>query len=146
MHFFHFFHFLLMFVKLVFLINFLGAFFNNFLRGLEISVKFAFVYTFFDFLAKQISIGHVTFYQTLKSKQKKAQKSKNVFSNCCSDFNFAPIKGSIYHFVQKKIKFVVSYSPFYFDSDLKQIKRNPIPKYSNRYTNALPDVNLAYCL
>jgi hypothetical protein len=92
-----------MFVKLVFLIILLGAFFNNFLRGLEISVKFAFVYTFFDFLAKQISIGHVsTFYQTLKSKQKKAQKSKNVFSNCPLDFNFAAIKGSIYHFVQKK--------------------------------------------
>ncbi len=44
---------LLMFVNLVLLITFFGAFFQNFFNGFEISVKFCVFYIFLDFFGEK---------------------------------------------------------------------------------------------
>ncbi len=42
-----------------------------------------------------------------QTRKKRLKKSKNVFSKCVLDFNFAPIKGSVFFIFKKKVKFVV---------------------------------------
>jgi hypothetical protein len=78
--------------------SFWCIFFNNFFNGFEISVNSAFFDTHIEFLNKKFFLGHIsTFLKTLKpNAQKTAQKRKNLFSSCVLDFNFAPIKGSIF--------------------------------------------------
>jgi len=44
-----------------------------------------------------------------KRAKKRLKKLKNVFCKCVLDFNFAPIKGSVFFIFKKKVKFVVPY-------------------------------------
>ncbi len=54
------------------------------------------------------------FFQTLKpNAQETAQKIKNLYCKCVLDFNFAPIKGSVFFIFFKKVKFVVPYWTVY---------------------------------
>jgi hypothetical protein len=89
---------LLMFVKLVLLITFVCAFFNNFFNGFEISVKFCVFWHLFGFFQQNIFLGHIcTFFKLWsQTRKKRLKKSKNVFCKCVLDFNFAPIKGSVF--------------------------------------------------
>ncbi len=74
---------LLMFVKLVLLVTFFCAFFISF---------------FCIFLQKKIFWGHISTFCKLwsQTRKKRLKKSKNVFCKCVLDFNFAPIKGSVF--------------------------------------------------
>jgi hypothetical protein len=51
--------------------------------------------TFFD---KKKIVGHISTFFRLWSQmhKKRLKKSKNVFGKCVLDFNFAPIKGSVF--------------------------------------------------
>ncbi len=69
---------LLMSVKLVLLITFFGAFYNNFFNGFEISVKSAFLtpfwFFFFNFL------GHIsTFFKLWSQTVKKGSKNQETY-------------------------------------------------------------------
>ncbi len=76
--------------------NFFGAFFNNFFNGFETSVKFCVFLHLFSICQKIFFLGHNgTFFKLWsQTRKKRLKKSKNVFSKCVLDFNFAPIKGS----------------------------------------------------
>jgi hypothetical protein len=90
---------LLMFVKLVLLITFFGAFFYNFFNGFKISVKFCVFWHLFRFFQKKIFfLGHIsTFFELWsQTRKKRLKKSKKVFFKCVLDFNFAPVKGSVF--------------------------------------------------
>ncbi len=54
--------------------------------------------TFYDCLQKIFFKGHIsTFYKLWsQTRKKRLKKSNNVFSKCVLDFNFAPIKGSVF--------------------------------------------------
>ncbi len=87
---------LLMFVKLVLLITFfLVHFFTTDSKSVWNSASFD---TVFDFFNKIFFLGHIcTFFKLWSRLRKKRLKtSKNVFCKCFLDFNFAPIKGSVF--------------------------------------------------
>ncbi len=88
---------LLVFVQLVFLIAFLVHFYN-FFNGFEISVKFSVFWYIFWFFSKTIFLGHISTFWKLRSqtRNKLLKKSKNEFSKCVLNFNFAPINGSVF--------------------------------------------------
>ncbi len=89
---------LLMFVKLVLLIIFFYVFFHYFFNGFEISVKFCFFRHLFGFFSKKFFLGHISTFFKLwsQTRKKRLKKSKNVFSKCVLDFNFAPNRGSVF--------------------------------------------------
>ncbi len=64
----------------------------------------AFFDTFNDFFQKTFFLGHIgTFFKLWSQMRKKRlKKSKNVFCKCVLDFNFAPIKGSVFLIFYKK--------------------------------------------
>jgi hypothetical protein len=68
--------------------------FNEF----KISVKFCVFWHLFDFFKKNFFLGHIRSFFKLWSltRKKRLKKSKNVFCECVLDFNFAPIKGSVF--------------------------------------------------
>ncbi len=88
---------LLMSVKLVLLITFFCAFFYNFFNGFEISTRFWVFWYLFWFC-----LGHISTFWKLwsQTRKKRLKKSIKVFSKCVLDFNFAPIKGSVF-FIKK---------------------------------------------
>ncbi len=58
-----------------------------------------FFYTFFDFCQKTFFRSYcISPFLKLwsQTRKKRLKKSKNVFSKCVLDFNFAPIKGSVF--------------------------------------------------
>ncbi len=73
------------------LFNFFVTFFN-FLNGFENSMKFC--------------VGHINTFFILwsQTRKKRRQKSKNVWSKCVLDLNFAPIKGYVFLIFFKKVK------------------------------------------
>ncbi len=77
--------------------NFFWCIFYIFFNGFEISEKFCVFDIFFD-LKKKKNLGHISTFCNLWSRmrKKRLKKSKNLFSKCVSDFNFAPIKGSVF--------------------------------------------------
>ncbi len=89
---------LLMFVKLVLLITFVCAFFNNFLNGSKISMKFCVFWCLFWLFQNKIFYCHISTFWKLwsQTRKKRLKKSKIVFSKCVLDFNFAPIKGFVF--------------------------------------------------
>ncbi len=91
--------------------NFFCAFFHNFFNRVEISVKFCVFWHLFEFFQKKFFLGHIsTFFKLWRqTRKKRLKKSKNVFSKCVLDFNFAPIKASVFFIFKKKVKFVVPY-------------------------------------
>ncbi len=86
-----------------------GAFFLTFFNGFEISVKFCVFWHLLWFFHPKNFLGHIsTFFKLWRQMRKKRlKKSKNVFSKCALDFNFALIKGSVLFIFKKKVKFVV---------------------------------------
>ncbi len=82
---------LLMFVKLVLLITFLVHFLTTF----STDSKSVWILRF---------LGHIITFFNLwsQTRKKRLKKSKNVFSKCVLDFNFAPIKGSVFFIFLKK--------------------------------------------
>ena len=77
---------------------FFGAFFHNFFNGFEISVKFCVFWHLFRFFKKKVFLGHISIFGKLwsQTRKKRLKKSKKVFCKCVLDFNFAPIKGSVF--------------------------------------------------
>ncbi len=92
---------------------FLVHFFKTFSTDSKSAWNSAFFDTFFDFVKKKFFLGHIsTFFQLWnQTRKKRLKKSKNVFCKCVLDFNFAPIKGSVFFIFKKKVKFAVPYSP-----------------------------------
>ncbi len=79
-------------------ITFFGAFFNNFFNGFEISVKFCVFLHLFDFFPKKIVYVILVLFSNFEAKRAKngSKIKKYVFCKCVLEFNFAPIKGSIF--------------------------------------------------
>ncbi len=77
---------------------FVGAFFNNFFNGFEISVTFCVFWQLFGFFQKKFFLGHISTFIKLwsQTRKKRLKKSKNVFCKCVLDFNVAPIKGYVF--------------------------------------------------
>ncbi len=88
-------------------------FFTTFSTDSKSAWNSAFFDTFFDFLKKKVFKGHnSTFFKLWRqTRKKRLKKSKNLFCKCVLDFNFAPIKGSVFFLFKKKVKFVVPYCP-----------------------------------
>ncbi len=78
--------------------NFFCVFFNNFFNEFEISMKFCVFWYLFWFFNKKFFSGHISTFFKLwsQTRKKRLKKSKNLFCKCVWDFNFAPIKGSVY--------------------------------------------------
>ncbi len=56
------------------------------------------------FFPKKIFLGHIrTYFVKLwsQTRKKRLKESKNLFSKCVLDFNFAPIKGCVLYFLKK---------------------------------------------
>ncbi len=88
---------------------FLVHFFTTFSTDSKSAWNSAFFDTFFDFFQKKFFKGHFSIFFKLWSqmRKKRLKQSKNVFCKCVLDFNFAPIKGSVFFNILKKVKFVV---------------------------------------
>jgi hypothetical protein len=90
---------LLMFVKLVLLITFFWCIFSQLFQRIRNQREILrFFKTFFDFFKKNYFLGHISTFFKLwsQTRKKRLKKSKNVFCKCVLDFNFAPIKGSVF--------------------------------------------------
>ena len=70
--------------------------------------SFTFLISFL-FVCKKNFLGYFgTFWKLWSQRRKKwLKKSKNLFCKCVLDFNFAPIKGSVFFIFFIKVKFVV---------------------------------------
>ncbi len=89
---------------------FVVHFFTTFSTDSKSAWNSAFLDTFFDFLKKKILGNISTFFKLWsQTRKKRLNKSKNVFCKCVLDFNFAPIKGSVFFIFKKKVKFFVPY-------------------------------------
>ncbi len=100
----HFFHFYSCSSNLFCWYLFFGAFFYNFFNGFEISVKFWFFFTpFLIFCKKKIFCVIFVLFSNFEAKRAKngSKNQKSLFGKCVLDFNFAPIKGSVF-FISKK--------------------------------------------
>ncbi len=77
-------------------ITFFVCIFDNFFNGFEISVKFCVFRYLFWFKKKMYVI--LALFENCEAKHTKngSKNKKNVFSKCVLDFNFAPIKGSVF--------------------------------------------------
>jgi hypothetical protein len=95
--------------------NFFWCIFYKFFNGFEISVKFCVFDIFFDFFQQNFFGGHISTFCKLWSemRKKRLKKSKNVFCKCVLEFNFAPIKESVFFIFEKKVKCVVPPSTYY---------------------------------
>ena len=88
---------------------FLVHFFTTFSTDLKSAWNSAFFDTFFDYFKKINFFGHISTFFKLwsQTRKKRLKKSKNLFSKCVLDFNFVPIKESVFFIFKKKVKFVV---------------------------------------
>jgi hypothetical protein len=77
---------------------FLVHFFTTFSTDSKSAWNSAFLTPFAIFFKKNIFLGHIsTFFELWsQTRKKRLKKSKNVFCKCVLDFNFAPIKGSVF--------------------------------------------------
>jgi hypothetical protein len=90
---------LLMFVKLVLLITFFGCIFSQLFQRIRSQREILrFLTPFLIFFQKIFFLGHISIFFKLwsQTRKKRLKKSKNVFSKCVLDFNFATIKGSVF--------------------------------------------------
>ncbi len=66
----------------------------------------------FRFLFKKLFGVILALFANFEAKCAKKRlkiKSKNVFCKCVLDFNFAPIKGSVFFICERKVKFAIPY-------------------------------------
>ncbi len=110
---------LLMFVKLVLLVTSFWYIFLQLFQRIRNQREILRFWYFFVFFAKKFFLVHISTFCKLWSqmRKKRLKKSKNVFCKCVLDFNFAPIKGSVFFI----FKFVVPYKK----------KENKITKFLN---------------
>ncbi len=113
-----------------FCVHFLTIFSNRF----EIGMKFCIFWYLFRFFSKNYFFLVILVLIESQTRKKRLKKSKNVFCKCVLDFNFAPIKGSVFLIFFKKVKFVVPYcslssaemlSVEWSDTDWGQIPPSP---------------------
>ncbi len=92
-----------MFIKFVLLITFLVYFLTTFSTDSKSAWNSALFDTFF-YLKKKTFLGHISTFFKLwsQTRKKRLKKSKNLFCKCVLDFNFAPIKRSIFFIFKKK--------------------------------------------
>jgi hypothetical protein len=112
----HFFHFYSCSSNLfVLLITFFCKFFKPFSTDLKSAWNAVFWYISWFFQKKKNCLGHnsISFKISCQTPKKWRQKSKNILRKCVLEFNFAPIKGSVFLIFYKKVKFVVAYSTVY---------------------------------
>ncbi len=91
--------------------NFFWCIFKQLFQRIQNQREILRFWHLFWILQKKIFLGHIsTFFKLWSQTRKKwLEKSKNVFCKCVLDFNFAPIKGSVFFIFLKKVKFVVPY-------------------------------------
>ncbi len=89
---------LLMFVKLVLLITFFWCIFSQFFQRIRNQREILRFKTPFLIFQTKFILGHIsTFFELWSQMRKKtAQKIKKLIQKCVLDFNFAPIKGSVF--------------------------------------------------
>ena len=65
----------------------------------------------FSIFVKKNFLGHISTFSNFEAKRARngSKNQKNVFSKCVLDFNFAPIKGSVFFIFKKKVQIVVPF-------------------------------------